>query len=166
MGDHLQGEMAGLWVHPIKLIDGFRAGVTDLETTQHMSLSESAEFINHPYGNRFRYAPLLDGLEIERLQFSPDHHTGVIVCYTIRNTTDRERRLRFELSVKTDLRPVWYSEHLGIRDAPDTVAWDATKRAFVAQDTGNRWFCVWGASPSAGAQVIAQPEPISTGGDG
>src|SRR6266699_530348 len=146
MGDHVPGEMGGLWLHPIKLIDGFWATVTDVATNREIALSESSEFVNYPFGNRFRYGPVLDGLEIERFQFSPDGQEGLIVQYTFKNAADRKRRLRFQLSVKTDLRPVWFSEHLGIKDARDTVAWRTTNGLFIARDTDNRWFCVWGAT--------------------
>ncbi|MFL5493156.1 MAG: amylo-alpha-1,6-glucosidase [Gemmatimonadales bacterium] len=166
MGEHVPGEMGGLWVHPIKLVDGFWAEVRDLATNQDSALAESTEFVNYPYGNRFRYGPVLDSLEIERFQFSPDGQPGVIVQYTFNNAADRTRRLRFQLSVKTDLRPVWYSEHLGIEDAPDTAAWRATENLFLARDTGHPWFCVWGATPSAGAQPITHAPPIHTSGSG
>jgi glycogen debranching enzyme len=166
LGDHVPGEMGGLWVHPIKLIDGFWATVSDSVTGQAVALSKSAEFVNYPYGNRLRYRPVLDGMEIERFQFSPDGHAGVIVQYVFTNSTDRPRRLSFQLSVKTDLSPVWFSDKLGIKDAPDTVAWDANKSFFVARDTRHPWFAVWGAVPSAGADPIVDPEPVATGGLG
>jgi glycogen debranching enzyme len=164
MGGHLQGEMGGLWMHPIKLIDGFWAEMTDVATNEHAELSKSAEFINYPYGNRFRYTPVLNGVEIERFQFSPEGRPGVFVRYTIRNTSDRARRLRVQLSVNPDLRPVWFSEQLGIIDARDTVSWSPSNDLFVARDTGHPWFCVWGAVPSTGAQLIAHPLPVSTRG--
>src|SRR3990170_2817444 len=63
MGQHVPGEMGGLWLHPIKLIDGFWATVRDLATNQEIALSESSEFVNYPHGNRFRYGSVLDGLE-------------------------------------------------------------------------------------------------------
>jgi glycogen debranching enzyme len=166
MGGHVPGEMGGLWLHPIKLVDGFRAEVRDLATNQDSTLSRSTEFVNYPYGNRFRYGPVLDSLEIERFQFSPDGQPGVIVQYTFQNVADRTRRLRFQLAVKTDLRPVWYSEHLKIEDAPDTVTWRATDNRFLARDTGHDWFCVWGATPSAGAEPVTHPAPIQTRGSG
>jgi hypothetical protein len=114
MGEHVPGEMGGAWLHPIKLIDGFWADVTDLATKQDTALSESTEFVNYPYGNRFKYGRVLDSLEIERFQFSPDGQAGLIVQYTFKNIAARTRQLAFQLSVKTDLRPVWYSEHLVI----------------------------------------------------
>ena len=162
MGDHVPGEMGGLWLHPIKLLDGFWATVTDLATNQEVALSESAEFVTYPYGNRFRYGPVLDSLEIERVQFSPDGQAGLIVQYSFKNTTARKRQLRFRFSVKTDLRPVWFSDRLGIKDAQDTVAWQPTDSLFIAQDRENHWFCVWGATPPAGAQPIANPQPVPT----
>src|SRR6266702_8413999 len=107
MGQHVRGEMGGLWLPPIKLVDGFRAQVADAETEEGNVLSESTELINYPYGNRFRYGRVLDNLDVERFQFSPDGQQGLIGQYSFKNATDRVRRLRFQLSVKTDLRPGW-----------------------------------------------------------
>ena len=106
MGDHVPGEMGGLWLHPIKLVDGFRASITDVATSQEIALSESAEFVSHPYGSRFSYGAVLDGVRIERFQFSPDGQDGLIVEYRFTNTSARTRRLNVQFSVKTDLLPV------------------------------------------------------------
>lgn len=166
MGDHVPGEMGGLWLHPIKLIDGFQAEVTDSAAGRSIALTNAAEFVNYPHGNRFQYGPALDSLEIERVQFSPDSQPGLIVQYVFTNTSARARRLRFGLSVKTDLRPVWQSERLGIHDGRDTVAWQATKGRFIARDIRNPWFCVWGVTPATGARAVAHPTPIQTNGMG
>jgi hypothetical protein len=138
LGDHVPGEMGGLWLHPIKLIDGFWAHVTDKATNQDVALSESTEFVNYPHGSRFRYGPVLDSMEVERFQFSPDGQPGLIVQYTFRNAAGRKRQLNFQFSVKTDLSPVWFSDRLGIKDARDTVAWQSTKSLFIAQDTNDQ----------------------------
>jgi hypothetical protein len=166
MGQHVPGEMGGLWLHPIKLIDGFWARVTDVATNQDIALSESTEFVNYPYGNRFRYGLVLDSLEIERFQFSPDGQQGLIVQYTFKNAADHKKQLAFQLSVKTDLSPVWFSDSLGIKGAQDTVAWETANSLFIAKDNDNTWFSVWGATPSAGAQPIAHPQPLHTSGMG
>src|SRR5688572_22580134 len=166
MGDHVPGEMGGLWLHPIKLMDGFRASVTDVATNQEIALSESAEFVSHPYGSRFSYGAVLDGVTVERFQFSPDGQDGLIVEYRFTNTSARTRRLNVQFSVKTDLLPVWFSERLGIRDAPDSVAWQAATGVFIARDTRNPWFCVWGAVPPADARLVTDPLPLPTKGTG
>lgn len=166
MGQHVPGEMGGLWLHPIKLIDGFWAEVTDIATQQHVALSERTEFVNYPFGNRFKYGLVLDSLEVERFQFSPDGQAGLMVQYLFKNAAHRKRQLDFQLAVKTDLRPVWFSDRLGIKDARDTVTWQTTDSLFIAKDTENPWFAIWGATPSAGAQPIANPPPLHTGGMG
>jgi glycogen debranching enzyme len=166
LGGHVPGEMGGLWLHPIKLVDGFWVTLTDIPNNQEVALSESAEFINYPHGNRFRYDPVLDGIKVERFQFSPDGQPGVIVEYRLKNASARRRQLRLQLSVKTDLSPVWFSDRLGIEDAPDTVAWDAAARRFVARDIGHPWFAVWGATSTTDAQHVPKPARISTRGPG
>jgi glycogen debranching enzyme len=166
LGSHVPGEMAGLWLHPIKLIDGFWATVTDRVTNQVVALSRSTACVTYPYGSRFSYAPVLDSLQIERFQFSPDGQEGVIVQYQVRNAGDRKRQLLFQFAVKTELSPVWYSERLGIKDARDTVTWNAGNHVFIANDAENQWFAVWGAAGAGDAQPIPHPDPIQTKGMG
>jgi glycogen debranching enzyme len=163
LGEHLPGEMGGAWLHPIKLIDGFRASVAEPAADRETALPAAVEFVTYPYGNRFRYGPVLDSLEIERFQFSPDGREGLVVQYELRNAADRPRALTFQLTVKTDLRPVWFSDSLGIIDAPDSVGWESGERAFVARDTGHPWFCVWGAGDSAEARPVPSAPRIGTG---
>ncbi|MFN2635596.1 MAG: amylo-alpha-1,6-glucosidase [Gemmatimonadaceae bacterium] len=165
MGGHVPGEMGGLWLHPIKLIDAFKATVTDIATKQEIALSESAEFVSLPYGSRFNYGPVLKGVRIERFEFSPDGHDGLIVEYRFTNTSAGRQRLQLEFSVKTDLLPVW-SEHALIPDAPDSVTWQGTRGIFVARDTRNPWFCVWGAVSPADARRVNNPRPLRTRGSG
>src|SRR3954470_21067554 len=64
LGGHVPGEMGGLWTHPIKLIDGFQATVSDSLSGEERVLSKSREFINYPYGNRLMYGEGLKDLEI------------------------------------------------------------------------------------------------------
>lgn len=167
MGQHVPGEMGGLWLHPIKLIDGFWAMVKDATAGPEIALSNADEFINYPYGNRFRYNPVLNGLEIERFQFCPDGQPGMIIQYNLKNTNNLKRTLKFIFAVKTDLSPVWFSDRLGIKDAQDSVAWDEAKNFFTAWDIENNWFAVWGDAKSTGAQPIEHPVIIQeTAGTG
>jgi glycogen debranching enzyme len=165
MGQHVPDEMGGFWLPPIKLIDGFEARIAEAGTEREILLSESAEMVAHPYGNRFEYRRVLDDMDVDRFQFSPDRHPGLIVQYRFRNTSDRERRLRVQWYVKTDLRPGWYSDRLGIRDGPDAVDWRPDDGVFIARDTDHPWFCVWGAIPSADTRRI-EPPPLDTNGRG
>jgi hypothetical protein len=166
MGQHVPGEMGGLWLPPIKLIDGFEARIAELGTDKEILLAESAEMVTYPYGTRFRYGRVLDDLDVDRFQFSPDHQQGLIVQYRFKNASAHARRLRLQWSVKTDLRPGWYADRLGIRDGQDVVDWRASDGVFIARDADNPWFCVWGAVPPENAWPSESPDPIPTNGRG
>jgi glycogen debranching enzyme len=163
MGDHVPGEMAGLWIHPIKLADGFWAAVRDSSSGQEVALSEADQLTTYPYGTQLRYQPVLDGVEVERFEFSPDGQSGVIVQYRLRNTTGRPKRVELSLAARTELSPVWYSETIGITDAPDTVAWREGEGVFVARDTRHSWYLVWGAPDSRGRPAVAPNLPRTRG---
>src|SRR5579862_2215476 len=60
MGHHVPGEMAGLWLPPIKLIDGFQASIAEEGTAKVVVLSDAEEMVAYPYGNLFRYGRVLD----------------------------------------------------------------------------------------------------------
>jgi hypothetical protein len=55
LGHHVPGEMAGLWLPPIKLI-GFQARIAELSTDKEILLAASAQMVTYPYGNRHRSA--------------------------------------------------------------------------------------------------------------
>jgi len=166
IGQHVPGEMGGLWLPPIKLLDGFQARIGEFGTAKDIVLSQSAEMVAYPYGNLFRYGEVLDAMEVDRFQFSPDQRPGLIVQYRFKNASNRARRLRLQWSVKTDLRPGWFADRRGILDGQDAVAWRPNDRLFIARDVDHNWFCVWGAAPSAGARSIEPPQPIRTRGRG
>lgn len=169
MGHHIPGEMGGLWLPPIKLIDGFQGRIAEVGSGKDILLADSKEMIAYPYGNLFRYGQVLDDLDVERFQFSPDHQQGLIIEYRFRNASNRPRRLRFQWSVKTDLRLGWDPDRPPTRDrdGQDVVDWHPDKGIFIARDTYNPWFCVWGALlPPADARRIEHPDPIGTKGRG
>jgi hypothetical protein len=74
MGRHIPGEMGGLWLPPIELIDGFQGRIAEVGTDKEIPLSEGVEMVAYPYGNRFRYGQVLDDMDIDRFQFSTTFH--------------------------------------------------------------------------------------------
>jgi glycogen debranching enzyme len=154
LGRHVEGEMGGLWLHPIKLIDGFWVKITEGGNVKW--LSEANEFINYPYGNKLKYLAVLDDLNIERFQFCPDGQLGCVIQFTITNSSNTKRNLTFEFAVKTDLSPVWLAEEIGIKDGTDKATWDSASNAFIANDETNSWFAIWGSSLNSNNQSIAK----------
>jgi hypothetical protein len=158
--------MGGLWMPPVKLMDGFWVKLSDGHTKSGAWLKEAREFINYPYGNRFVYAPVLNGIEAERFQFCPQNKEGIVIQYQFKNTSDRLRRLQLEFVVKTDLSPVWFSKENNIMDAPDSVYWIEDKKQFAANDEQHPWFAVWGSSLEAinhNTEAVAPIETIALG---
>src|SRR5688572_9139579 len=51
LGWHVAGEMGGVWDHPIKLLDGFRASLSLNNGRDSFCLNKASTFINYPVGN-------------------------------------------------------------------------------------------------------------------
>src|SRR5215831_13596059 len=166
LGSHVKGEMGGLWMPPVKLMDGFWVKLSDADTKSEAWLKEAKEFVNYPYGNRFIYAPVLNGIETERFQFCPQGEEGIVIQYKLKNTSDQLRRLQLEFVVKTDVSPVWFSKENGIIDAPDTIRWLKDKKLFIANDTKNPWCTVWGSSLHTISHNTGTVAPVETIGSG
>ncbi|WJH32637.1 glycogen debranching protein [Paenibacillus sp. CC-CFT747] len=144
-GHHIANEMGGAWLHPIKLLDGFWLRIADLD--REISVwSKADEFISHPWGNQFRYDHNLGHIPVavERTQFAPELEKGFIAKYELFNYSKTETRLNLELLARTDLRPVWFSETVGIRDGKEDVLEKKSDRLALAKDSENDWFALIG----------------------
>ncbi|WP_460963170.1 alpha-L-rhamnosidase-related protein [Spirosoma litoris] len=166
LGSHVKGEMGGLWMAPIKLLDGFWLKLTDSDKNDATWLKDASEFITYPYGNKFSYKPVLDGIQVERFQYCPQGKEGMVITYTLNNTTNKPRRLQLDFVVKTDVSPVWYSQENNIIDAPDSISWNAKRAVYLAKDTKHSWFTVWGSSVPASGHALNVPTPTETIGLG
>lgn len=166
LGSHVKGEMGGLWIPPVKLMDGFWLKISDIQTREDSWLKEAKDFINYPYGNRFVYAPVLDGIKVERFQFCPQGKQGMIIQYEIKNTSVQSRKLQLEFLVKTDLSPVWFSKENNIIDAADAVSWIKEKNLFEANDLNHPWFTIWGSSLKPMTHNTRAAGPVETSGLG
>lgn len=143
-GHHVANEMGGVWLHPIKLLDGFWLRLTDLD--RDLSVwSKADEFISHPWGSQFRYDHNLGHIPVavERTQFAPELEKGFVARYELFNYSKTETRLNLQLLARTDLRPVWFSETIGIRDGEDVIE-KKSDRLALAKDSGNDWFALIG----------------------
>lgn len=166
LGSHVKGEMGGLWMHPIKLLDGFWVNLSDEDSGLTGWLMEAKEFINYPYGNEFIYEPVLNGIRVQRLQYCPQGKEGMVIKYTIQNTSSQSRKLTMDFVVKTDVSPVWYSKENNILDATDTVSWNEARSFFVAKDVDHPWFAVWGTTLPAISYSTQKEAPVKTIGNG
>ena len=94
LGWHIEGEMGGIWNHPIKLMDGFDIQIT--EASESFKLNKADKFTNYPVANVHGFSWKDKKLEIERWQFVPDDKQGLVVQLIIKNHGDeRELNLKF-----------------------------------------------------------------------
>jgi hypothetical protein len=70
MGWHVEGEMGGIWMHPIKLMDGFTASLNSGEKT--ICLDQGTSFTNYSMTNAIKFDGIELGLEVSRVHFVPD----------------------------------------------------------------------------------------------
>ncbi|HZG56455.1 glycogen debranching protein [Paenibacillus sp.] len=170
-GHHVANEMGGVWLHPIKLLDGFWLRVTD--KSRNISVwARADEYVTHPWGATFRYDHGLSHIpvSIEREQFAPETEKGLVVRYEIYNYGRGETTLELELLARTDLRPVWHSETAGIVDGAADVAKALHARLMLAKDSGHDWYaCVGTDLPGDDVRIgrdLFGPEFTSGNGTG
>ena len=143
LGWHVKGEMGGIWHHPIKLMDGFEVSINLNGSTT--KLDKADVFENYPFGNKHVYNTFSEEVSAERLQFVPDGKNAVYVEYVFLNKTSRKLKIELDLTAISNLRPVWLGERTGMIDGKDKPHYDRNKNYWVAKDSLNPWFVVYGS---------------------
>ncbi len=143
-GHHSEGEMGGLWMHPIKLLDGFWLRFKD-ESTENVDTWILADRCTCTPGEvTFDY---LNGLghtnvTIHRSHLAPESAPGVVVTYTFVNHAEEARETEIEFLARTDLYPAWFCLDSGFCEyGEDHGAWNEETSTFTARDDKNPW-CV------------------------
>ena len=147
IGWHINGEMGGLWNHPIKVADGFQL---HLNTQEDSITLKDGSFNNFPLGNQIVYENQL-GLEVTQTQFVPDGVQGMLVEYTFLNLHKTSFDGGVQFQTDFDLRPTWLSERQEISDGQDEHYTDegTNDDVFVAKDNENNWFAAVSSIPQA-----------------
>lgn len=144
LGWHVEGEMGGIWLHPIKLMDGFSASLT--LDDQVFCLDQAQSFTNYPFANVLEFQFEEAGLEVDRLHFVPDGKEGMTILFRVKNVDKVQKSIRFQFNAVVDLMPSWLGERKGMIDEADVISFDELTNTFTARDGGNPWFAVWGTS--------------------
>jgi hypothetical protein len=151
LGWHIDGEMGGIWDHPIKLMDGFYAQIALQGTDQTFCLDKADKFINYPYANKHYYQWAEENISIERQQFVPDSIEGAVIQFKVINEGDARRDITFSFAGMSDLRPTWLGERTNMIDGKDEVVFDQNLSAVIAKDDNNPWYVAFGSSLKADA---------------
>lgn len=166
MGGHIEREMGGLWIPPVKLLDGFwmkmdaepdaerprvarqTMGVVDFEReiTGKEEWLVADRFEGFPWKNVFYYdmKGLLGGISVVRTDLAPDPACGIIVSYEIYNGKEQEVSLSLSFLARANLRPEWLGERAGMRDGEDEAEYDEEQKHFHVYDRENPWHLLLG----------------------
>ncbi len=152
-GWHVQGEMGGIWAHPIKLMDGFVAAIDADEDL--WVLNDASSFISSPVDNRHIFESEERQLVVERRQFVPDQMEGLMVEFSIRNNSSSAQTIDFNFTAMVDLMPVWLAEELALEDGPDQI--QVEESYLWAKDNVNDWFTAWTVDGALDNTTVGKP---------
>ncbi|MCS5490947.1 glycogen debranching protein [Algoriphagus limi] len=164
LGWHVEGEMGGIWLHPIKLLDGFNAQIKHEENS--ICLLEGNSFTNYPFANGIEYGKITEELSVDRLHFVPDGKEGMVMLYRFQNRATSPINFEFSWNAKVDLRPVWLGEQSGMIDTADQVSFNELTGTFLGKDSGNEWYVVWGSESGITLSPTNISCPIESKGQG
>lgn len=150
-GHHLENEMGGLWLYPIKLLDGFWMHFKD-ETNGLSNCYMIADgFTNYPHKNVFDYGTNLGHTTIRanRVQLAPEDIKGVRVQYIFENYGNEAITCSTRFLARVNLRPCWLSEEVNMSDGKeDTAEFIREEDCFLAKDDSNPWYAAVACSPA------------------
>ncbi len=130
MGDHVKDEMGGVWLHPIKILDGFYLQINGRTV-------DFTEYEIAPWGQVFRADA--EGLRVCREDILTHTHRGAVITYRVANRAGTHVSLDAAFVARFHLAPVWFAEAQGIGDAPD-IAEVTEDQTLVARDSAQPWF--------------------------
>jgi glycogen debranching enzyme len=156
IGWHIEGEMGGIWNHPIKLMDGFDAKI--ISGKDSIALNRADKFVNYPFANAHHYSLDSHKLAVQRLQFVPDNTEGMVVQFQFKNTGTSSVAFQFELTGHTDLRPTWLGEKTGMVDGADQAFYQQGQGIWLAKDAINPWAVAFGT----GQKPVSKQEGTSS----
>lgn len=153
LGWHIKDEMGGIWNHPIKLMDGFDLELVLDDST--FSLNNASKFVNYPLSNSHQYYWESKALSIERWQFVPDDVEGVYIELLIENPSN-EKQIEINFTGYVDLSPTWLGERTQMIDGKDTAQWNDNILAYIAKDSINPWYTIFGTNIVPTAKKISE----------
>ena len=142
LGWHIEGEMGGVWDHPIKLMDGFDIDL--IWEDEILELKSAQNFINYPMANFHLFTNDSKNIEVERWQFVPDHKEAIHIQLVLKNNGPTAEKLELQFIGNADLRPTWLGERTQMIDSRDIGTYDQTLDAWIVKDSINNWFVVFG----------------------
>lgn len=163
--DHVPHEQWGIWAPPIKLLDGFWLAIHNKATGVTGWLTEADAC--QVYGPHTEFNYRIGPLQVMRRDFVPDGIVGAIISITVQMPADFTDELELLAFVRSDLRPGWLGEEIGMQDGPDSVEANNQQSQVIFRDVLNPWSVIVGSTTTT-RQISLNEDtiPFLTNGDG
>jgi len=111
--------------------------------------------------------PVLDGIQVERLQYCPQGKAGMVIKYNPEKTPALSCAVNVNFCGKDWCQSACgFQKRNNIIDAADSIRWDAKGSVYVARDVKNPWFALWGSSLPVSSHAVNAVTPMETMGLG
>lgn len=163
LGDHIPGEMGGLWAHPHKLLDGFWCAIVpaddppSVQRTGAHWLPAATRFESAAWGVT-QWFELPDGLALRRNMLVPDGRPALLIDLYVEDSSGHNRTVEIAFVCRSKLRPGWLDTR---EDGVDTLSVADDGVALVASDGAGPWWVAWGGAerPVSWRLDADAPEP-------
>ncbi|MEA3440673.1 MAG: glycogen debranching protein, partial [Chloroflexota bacterium] len=139
-----QGEMGGVWTHPIKLLDGYWFALNGEWLPPANRFTSGMGYVQMDY-------PTSEGFELTRTEFAPDGFPVVLTGLSLSNTYSEARTVELTMDVRSDImasypwgwsRPQSTSQF----NQNDEGSYDADNGRLVFLEPGKPWYALVGTS--------------------
>jgi hypothetical protein len=142
LGTQITGEMGGVWAHPIKLLTGYWFALDGEWLPPARRFTSGTGYIQIEL-------PQFDGLDITRLEFSPDGLPELLVALTLRNGGDQPRRCVVSMQERSQLMAAYSRTTTPTAEALNThdeARYDLHAGTLVVTRPDKPWCAIIGAS--------------------
>jgi hypothetical protein len=143
MGWHIRGEMGGVWAHPIKLLDGYWFALDDQWVGRASRFTSGAGYAKTEF-------PRTQGLDVSRIEFSPDGSPVTLVGLTVGNSESGGRAFKLTMDLRSELMSAypwgWTTPSAKDANGKDEVSFDSKSRTLTFKESGKPWYATVGAS--------------------
>ncbi|MEW6232742.1 MAG: GH116 family glycosyl hydrolase [Chloroflexota bacterium] len=157
LGEHIRGEMGGLWAHPIKVLDGFFFEIT--EDGRSWRLARPRRFIHGLAHVEFLFEQ--QGLLVHRRDFIAEGEPALFSLLRVQNTRQSAAGVSLSFTSQVNIMPSWSS---GWENRPEEAVYQDGRVVAYDQAHKGEWAVVCGAgAPAIGyhAEDIAGKKAVT-----
>ncbi|HBF6019723.1 TPA: hypothetical protein KOS16_000426 [Clostridioides difficile] len=133
IGWHVEGEMAGVWAHPIKLFNEYNLNI--FENNEKLDL-EATTFNIEPTKVNTIFRTF--NIEVVKSEFVPDDLEALVIDYKIKSNKDLDIKVAFNAIV--NIIGTWTVEDAGYKNGSDEIFKNNNINKVVFKDSINPWF--------------------------